>query len=109
MDHIARELGLDRKELRMRNLIRAGDEMVNGQRLDDAHLAPAMDRLGLKMNNPEFPPDEPDAVVVEAFEHLAHGPIWNVGGKEEGARYLSTIPRADAVGFMAKGAKDLHG
>jgi CO/xanthine dehydrogenase Mo-binding subunit len=44
MDHIARELGLDRKELRMRNLIRAGDEMVNGQRLDDAYLAPAMDR-----------------------------------------------------------------
>jgi len=28
----------------MRNLIRAGDEMVNGQRLDDAYLAPAMDR-----------------------------------------------------------------
>lgn len=70
---------------------------------------PAMDRLGLAMNNPEFPPDEPDAVVKEALEHLAHGPIWNVGGKEEGARYLSTIPRADAVGFMAKGAKDLHG
>jgi short-subunit dehydrogenase len=70
---------------------------------------PAMDRLGLKMNNPEVPPDEPDSVVEEAFEHLAHGPIWNVGGKEEGARYLSTIPRADAVSFMAKGAKDLHG
>jgi short-subunit dehydrogenase len=70
---------------------------------------PAMDRLGLKMNNPEFPPDEPDAVVEEGFAHLAHGPIWNVGGKEEGARYLSTIPRAQAVEFMAKGAKDLHG
>ncbi len=70
---------------------------------------PAMDRLGLKMSNPEFPPDEPDAVVDEAFAHLADGPIWNVGGKEEGARYLSSIPRAQAVGFMAKGAKDLHG
>lgn len=44
MDHIARELGMDRRELRMRNLIRAGDEMVNGQRLDDAYLAQAMER-----------------------------------------------------------------
>jgi hypothetical protein len=61
------------------------------------------------MNNPDFVPDEPDAVVEEAFVHLADGPIWNVGGKEEGARYLGTIPRADAVAFMAKGAKDLHG
>ena len=27
---------------------------------------PAMDRLGLKMNNPEFPPDEPDGAVEGA-------------------------------------------
>jgi CO/xanthine dehydrogenase Mo-binding subunit len=44
MDHIARELGIDRRELRMRNLIRAGEEMINGQRLDDAYLAQAMER-----------------------------------------------------------------
>ncbi len=70
---------------------------------------PAMARLGLAMNNPAFVPDEPDAVADEAFAHLAHGPLWHVGGKEEGAKYLSGIPRADAVTFMAKGAKDLHG
>jgi CO/xanthine dehydrogenase Mo-binding subunit len=45
MDHIARELGIDRRELRMRNLIRAGEEMVNGQRLEDAYLAQAMERV----------------------------------------------------------------
>jgi short-subunit dehydrogenase len=70
---------------------------------------PAMDRLGLKMANPDFPPDEPDAVADEGLARLPHGPICNVNGKDEGARYLSTIPRADAVEFMAKGAKDLHG
>ena len=70
---------------------------------------PAMDRLGLKMTNPEFPPDEPDAVAEEGLARLADGPICNVNGKDEGARYLSTIPRAQAVEFMGKGAKDLHG
>lgn len=44
-DHIARELGMDRRELRLRNLIRAGDEMVNGQRLEDAFLEQAMTRV----------------------------------------------------------------
>lgn len=70
---------------------------------------PAMDRLGLKMNNPEFPPDDPDSVADEGLAHLADGPIWNVGGKGEAARYLSSAPRAEAVAMMAKGAKDLHG
>jgi short-subunit dehydrogenase len=70
---------------------------------------PAMDRLGLNMNNPAFPPDESDMVADEGFAHLADGPIWNVGGKAEAARFMSSAPRAEAVGFMAKGAKDLHG
>jgi short-subunit dehydrogenase len=70
---------------------------------------PAMARLGLKMSNPEFPPDESDTVADEGFAHLADGPIWNVGGKGEAAKYLGSIPRAEAVSFMAKGAKDLHG
>jgi short-subunit dehydrogenase len=70
---------------------------------------PAMDRLGLNMNNPDFPPDECDIVADEGFAHLADGPIWNVGGKAEAVRFMSSAPRAEAVGFMAKGAKDLHG
>jgi short-subunit dehydrogenase len=70
---------------------------------------PAMARLGLAMDNPQFPPDEPDAVAEEGLAHLADGPLWHVGGKEEGARQLSSIPREQAIGFMAQGSKALHG
>ena len=70
---------------------------------------PAMDRLGLNMNNPDFPPDESDLVADEGLEKLADGPIWNVGGKAEAARFMSSAPRAEAIGFMAQGAKNLHG
>lgn len=42
LDHIARVVGMDRREIRMRNLIEAGDAMVNGQVLDDAVLGEAM-------------------------------------------------------------------
>jgi short-subunit dehydrogenase len=70
---------------------------------------PAMTRLGLRMDNPEFPPDDPDAVAAEGLAHLHEGPVWHVGGKGEGARIMSGLPRDQAVAFMAKGAKDLHG
>ncbi|MDQ4116743.1 MAG: xanthine dehydrogenase family protein molybdopterin-binding subunit [Actinomycetota bacterium] len=36
LDHIARELGVDRRELRLRHALRSGEEMVNGQPLPDA-------------------------------------------------------------------------
>lgn len=42
LDHIARELGVDRRELRMRNVLQAGEAMVNGQQLDDAFLVEAL-------------------------------------------------------------------
>ncbi|WP_051399665.1 xanthine dehydrogenase family protein molybdopterin-binding subunit [Haloechinothrix halophila] len=45
LDHIAAEIGMDRRELRMKNLLRTGDTMINGQELDDACLDVAMDRL----------------------------------------------------------------
>ncbi len=38
MDHIAKELGADRKEYRMRHLLKDGDALLNGQVLDDAHI-----------------------------------------------------------------------
>ena len=69
---------------------------------------PAMARLGLTMDNPEFPPDEPDDVADEGLAHLADGPLWHVGGKEDGARQLAQIPRDQAVAFMAQGSKSLH-
>lgn len=45
LDHIARELGLDRREFRLRNVLRRGDEMVNGQVLEDAFLVEALESV----------------------------------------------------------------
>lgn len=45
LDHVARELGMDRRELRLRNVLRRGGQMVNGQVLDDAFLVEAMESV----------------------------------------------------------------
>jgi CO/xanthine dehydrogenase Mo-binding subunit len=45
LDRIARELGMDRRELRLRNVLRAGEEMVNGQVLRDAFLVQALESV----------------------------------------------------------------
>jgi CO/xanthine dehydrogenase Mo-binding subunit len=45
MDHIAAELGVDRRELRLRNLVRSGDTYPNGQELPDAAFEEAFERL----------------------------------------------------------------
>lgn len=38
MDHIAAELGMDRRAFRLRNLFRSGDRLLNGQVLEDADI-----------------------------------------------------------------------
>lgn len=38
MDHIAQVLSCDRRDLRMRNLLRGGDKLLNGQVLEDAGI-----------------------------------------------------------------------
>jgi len=38
MDHIANELGVDRRAFRLRHLLQDGDSLLNGQVLDDAHI-----------------------------------------------------------------------
>jgi CO/xanthine dehydrogenase Mo-binding subunit len=45
MDHIAAELGIDRRELRMRNAYRPGDRMPNGQVLHDTAFTEAFERI----------------------------------------------------------------
>jgi CO/xanthine dehydrogenase Mo-binding subunit len=45
LDHIAAELGLDRRELRLRNVIKAGEAIVNGQVLADAVFEKAFARV----------------------------------------------------------------
>ena len=38
MDHIAQELGVDRRDFRLRHLFEDGDQLLNGQRLPDAGI-----------------------------------------------------------------------
>ena len=38
MDNIAEQLGVDRREYRLQNLVKSGDTLLNGQVLDDADL-----------------------------------------------------------------------
>jgi CO/xanthine dehydrogenase Mo-binding subunit len=45
MDHIAAEIGADRRALRMRNAYRAGDRLPNGQELHDTAFADAFQRV----------------------------------------------------------------
>ncbi|MFC5996295.1 xanthine dehydrogenase family protein molybdopterin-binding subunit [Pseudonocardia hispaniensis] len=45
LDHIARELGIDRREIRLRNVLRPGQAMVNGQVLEDAFLVEALESV----------------------------------------------------------------
>jgi CO/xanthine dehydrogenase Mo-binding subunit len=45
MDHIARELGLDRRELRRRTCFVAGDLSATGQRFDDVAFHEGLDRV----------------------------------------------------------------
>jgi len=45
LDLLARELKLDRHELRLRNVLRAGEQTTFGQTLDDACLAEALEKL----------------------------------------------------------------
>jgi CO/xanthine dehydrogenase Mo-binding subunit len=45
MDHIAAELGVDRRELRLRNVVRSGDTYPNGQELPDVAFEEAFERL----------------------------------------------------------------
>lgn len=59
MDHIAEVTGLDRRELRLRTLMRGGDKMLNGQELKDA------------------------GILAEAFESAEAAEPWDTLGKGE--------------------------
>ena len=67
-----------------------------------------MARLGLAMDNPDFVPAEPEDCARTGLANLANGPLCFTGTNAQNAQYLSTIPRAEAVGFMAAGASNLH-
>jgi CO/xanthine dehydrogenase Mo-binding subunit len=45
LDHVAEAAGTDRRELRLRNLLRAGERMTNGQELTDDGLVEGFERV----------------------------------------------------------------
>jgi CO/xanthine dehydrogenase Mo-binding subunit len=45
MDHIAREIGMDRREFRLKNVYRDGDEGPTGQKLPDVAFVEAFERI----------------------------------------------------------------
>lgn len=56
LDSIARRIGVDRRELRLRNVLHAGEAMVNGQVLPDAALVDALESVQQRM---PWDPDRP--------------------------------------------------
>lgn len=68
---------------------------------------PAMARLGLRMDHPDFVPADPDAVAQEGLEHLAAGPIWVTGGNGAFVQRLRELPREEAVELLSRGSREL--
>ncbi len=68
---------------------------------------PAMARIGMIMDNPNFPADDPEVVVQEGLDRLADGPIWVARGREEMVNYMLTLSRAEAVTMMSNAGKSL--
>lgn len=58
---------------------------------------PAMERAGLRMDQPGLNVAEPDDVAREGLEHLADGPVWVAAGNQVTAEQRSAFPRADLV------------
>lgn len=82
LDHIARELGMDRRAFRARNVIRAGESMINGQPLPDAAVVEAMERLqALAPWSPDAEPSRPGRLRGTAIVPL----VWLTNPSPSGA------------------------
>lgn len=58
---------------------------------------PAMERLGMRFDNPELQASDPQVVAREGLENIKAGPSWIADGRYESARQKSGFPRADIV------------
>ncbi|WP_157215135.1 SDR family NAD(P)-dependent oxidoreductase [Flavisphingomonas formosensis] len=66
-------------------------------------LTPAMQRMGLKMDGAA----DPALVAAEGIAHIADGPTFYAAGTGEGALYLRSLDRGEAVRAMASSASEL--
>jgi short-subunit dehydrogenase len=70
-----------------------------------ATRTPAMVRMGMNLDSPDYPAADPDEVAQEGLDHLGTEPIWHAGGTEPYAQQMRTMPRRDAIKLMAAGTE----
>jgi short-subunit dehydrogenase len=78
--------------------------------LAGATRTPAMERIGLNLDSPEFPAMDPEDVAREGLEHLDDGPSWVAGESNRmSAETMRSLPRRDAVELMSAGSALMFG
>ena len=70
-----------------------------------ATRTPAMVRMGMNLDAPDYPAADPDAVAQEGFDHLGVDPVWHAAGTGDYAQQMRTMPRKDAIKLMAAGTE----
>ena len=63
---------------------------------------PAVQRLGMPLDDPAYPSVAPSQVVDEALAALGHGPVWHMDGSEDIVRSLRAMPRTEAVEMVSR-------
>ena len=66
---------------------------------------PAMQQLGMPMDNPEFPSVEPEQVVAEGFAAFGNEPIHFMNGSRATVDAVQAMPRAEAVQMISEGIR----
>ncbi len=75
MDMIARELGIDSLELRMRHIYRDGDEHVTGQRLQSSGVSVCLDKLATAMEWKNRPRKRDTGIGIACMERAVKTPF----------------------------------
>lgn len=113
LDSIARRIGVDRRELRLRNVLRAGEAMVNGQVLPDAALLDAMASVQHRMPwDPDRPAATPGALRGTAVVPLTWltnpGPAEaSISLNEDGTVLVTTAATDIGTGAVVTGIRQI--
>lgn len=113
LDSIARRIGVDRREMRRRNVLRAGESMVNGQVLPDAALLTALDSVQRRMPwAPDRPARTPGALRGTAVVPLTWltnpGPAEaSVSLNDDGTVLVTTAATDIGTGAVVTGVRQI--
>ncbi|MBW0088928.1 xanthine dehydrogenase family protein molybdopterin-binding subunit [Pseudonocardia sp. KRD-184] len=112
LDHIAREIGVDRRELRLRNVLRAGEAMINGQVLDDLILVDALESVERRLPWKEERPARPGMLRGRAVVPLTWltnpGPgEASVSLSDDGTILLTTAATEIGTGAVQTGVRQI--